>query len=77
MTDSDLTDLLADNPEYRQNEEPNPDPDRRLRKHPNLREFRAAQTQLWKTPDYRLIHRRYSGRLKELNKAYGSIVGSD
>ena len=29
---------------------------------------------LWKTPEYRSVHRRYSGRMQELNRAYGGMA---
>jgi hypothetical protein len=47
-----------------------------LRRHPEYEEFRHAQTRLWKTPEYRTLHRRYCGRMQELQNTYGEI-GSD
>lgn len=77
VTNADLTDLWADNPEYRENEELIHKRTDELRKHPQYEGFRAAQTQLWKSSDYRFVHRLYSSRLNELNKAYGSAAGTD
>jgi hypothetical protein len=37
-----------------------------LRTHPEYEEFQRAQTRLWKTPEYKEIHRRYSGRMQGL-----------
>jgi hypothetical protein len=37
-------------------------------RHHEYEEFQRAQTRLWKTPEYRSVHRRYSGRLQELNR---------
>ena len=39
-----------------------------LRHHPEYEILRRAQIRLWKTPDYREAHRRYMGRLQELQK---------
>ena len=69
----DLTDLLATNAAYRQNEETIRNLTEGLRKHATYEGFRKAQMRLWKTPDYRFVHRRYSGRLQELNQAYGRL----
>jgi hypothetical protein len=77
MTNSDLTELLDENQEYRDNEELIRKRTEQLRKRSDYEEFLAAQTRLWKTPDYRSVHRRYSSRLNELNKAYGSVTGTD
>jgi hypothetical protein len=42
-----------------------------LREHGDYNAFRQAQTRLWKTPEYKEIHRRYSGRMQDLQKMYG------
>jgi hypothetical protein len=76
MSDADVLDLLAANPAYRHNEEIIRKLTGDLRNHPSYDPFRKAQTRLWKTPDYRFVHRRYSGRLQELNKVYSSAAGS-
>jgi hypothetical protein len=43
-----------------------------LRQHPDYDELRRAQVRLWKTPQYRDAHRRYTGRMQELQQHYGS-----
>jgi hypothetical protein len=42
-----------------------------LKAHPQYSLLRRAQTRLWKTPQYRNAHRRYTGRLQELQTLYG------
>jgi hypothetical protein len=42
-----------------------------LKAHPQYNLLRRAQTRLWKTPQYRNAHRRYTGRLQELQTLYG------
>ena len=42
-----------------------------LRKHPEYERLRQAQMRLWKTPEYKEIHRKYSGRVQELHRQYG------
>jgi hypothetical protein len=76
MSGADLVSLHAASAAYRRNEEIIRKLTEELRKHASYDEFRKAQTRLWKTPDYRFVHRRYSGRLQELNKVYGSAAGS-
>jgi hypothetical protein len=76
MTGADLRNLLETSPAYRHNEEAIRKLTDDLRKHASYSDFRKAQTRLWKTPDYRFVHRRYTGRLQELNKMYGSAAGS-
>lgn len=44
-----------------------------LRQHPDYDNFHRAQTRLWKTPDYHSVHRKYSGRLQELNRIFAGI----
>jgi len=43
-----------------------------LRKRADYQTFRNAQMQLWKTPEYKAIHRKYSEAMLELHKTYGS-----
>jgi hypothetical protein len=42
-----------------------------LRSHPQYETLRRAQIRLWKTPQYREIHRKYMGRMQELQQLYG------
>jgi hypothetical protein len=76
MTAPDRVKMLA-NPQYRKCEERIQRLTEDLRKEAHYEQFRTAQTRLWKTPEYRSVHRRYSGRLQELNRVYsGSVSGS-
>jgi hypothetical protein len=43
-----------------------------LRRHPHYPTFKRAQVRLWKTPHYREVHRRYMGRMQELQRLYGT-----
>jgi hypothetical protein len=76
MSGADAIRLNQTSTAYRHNEETIRKLTGDLRKHATYNEFRKAQTRLWKTPDYRFVHRRYSGRLQELNKEYGLTTGS-
>jgi hypothetical protein len=76
LSGADLTNLLETNAPYRQNEATIRKLTEDLRKHTTYEGFRVAQMRLWKTPDYRFVHRGYSGRLQELNQAYGPAAGS-
>lgn len=42
-----------------------------LRAHPRYDILHRAQIRLWKTPQYREIHRKYMGRMQELQRIYG------
>ena len=42
-----------------------------LRSHPQYEMLRRAQIRLWKTPQYREIHRKYMGRMQDLQRMYG------
>jgi hypothetical protein len=69
--------MLAASPQYREFEEKIQRLAAMLRKDPHYDHFRSSQIRLWKTPEYRSVHRRYSGRLNELNRIYsGSLNGS-
>lgn len=41
-----------------------------LRHHPQYEILQRAQMRLWKTPQYRDVHRRYTGRMQELQRVY-------
>jgi hypothetical protein len=43
-----------------------------LRRHREYGVLQRAQVRLWKTPQYREVHRRYTGRMQELQRLYGS-----
>jgi len=42
-----------------------------LRRHPQFSVLQRAQMRLWKTPQYREIHRRYTGKMQDLQRIYG------
>jgi hypothetical protein len=74
MSANEISKMMASTPAYRQQEEKIRRLADELRKSPDYVEFRRAQMRLWKTPEYRSVHRRYSGRLQELNRAYGGVA---
>ena len=78
MSDADLAKLAATNPAYRKHDEKVRRLTEDLRQHREYDDFQRAQTRLWKTPAYRSVHRRYSGRLQELNQIYSgnAVAGS-
>ena len=43
-----------------------------LRQHPDYEALKQAQTRLWKTPEYKEIHRRYADLMQDLQDLYGS-----
>jgi hypothetical protein len=71
ITESQKAELEAADAAYRRHERKIRQLSQALREHPDYDVFRQAQTRLWKTPDYKEIHRRYSGRMQELQKMYG------
>ncbi len=46
-----------------------------LRQHPDYDILRQSQTKVWKLPEYKEMHRRYTGRLQELQAFYGGELG--
>lgn len=66
--------MVTESPQYRECEEKIRRLAAALRSEARYELFRSAQTRLWKTPEYRAIHRRYSGRLYELNRIYGGTL---
>ena len=77
LSPRDTSRLLATNAQYRENEDKIRRLSATLRNNPHYDHFRTSQIRLWKTPEYRSVHRRYSGRLYELNRIYsGSVNGS-
>ena len=73
LSDLDIANIVASNPAYRRHEEKIRQLAQALRKAVQYNEFQRAQMHLWKTPEYRSVHRRYTGRLQELNGIYGGI----
>ena len=71
LTDTQVARMAATNSTYRNQDEQIRRLTETLRKQASYPEFSRAQTRLWKTPAYHDIHRRYSGRLQELNRIYG------
>ena len=72
LSDVELAKMMSANPAYRRQEERVRRLSQDLKGHAEYDDFRRAQTRLWKTPEYRSVHRRYSGRLQELNRVYGT-----
>jgi hypothetical protein len=77
MSANDLTRMLANSPAYRRQEERIRQLTEELRQSAQYDDFRRAQMRLWKTPEYHSVHRRYTGRLQELNRIHsGSAAGA-
>jgi hypothetical protein len=76
LSDADLARLSAGAPAYRKQDEKVRGLTETLRQHAGYNDLQRAQMRLWKTPDYHSVHRRYSGRLQELNRIYGGADGS-
>ena len=66
--------MLATIPEYRRQEEQVHQLAETLRRNPQYAILQRAQIRLWKTPQYRDMHRRYMGRMQDLQKSFGSGV---
>jgi hypothetical protein len=71
MTETEKSNLENADQAYRRHERKIRRLSQALRDHADYDAFRQAQTRLWKTPEYREIHRKYSGRMQELQKTYG------
>jgi hypothetical protein len=77
LSDAELARIAGSSLAYRKQDEKVHQLTAALRQHERYEDFRRAQTRLWKTPEYHSVHRRYSGRLQELNRIYGgSVAGS-
>jgi hypothetical protein len=63
---------LETSAEYRRLDERIRQLDTALTGHLQYSILKRAQARLWKTPQYRDAHRRYTGRLQELQAQYGS-----
>jgi hypothetical protein len=64
--------MAGANAEYRRQCERVRQLSEQLRRHPQYEALRRGQVRLWKTPQYRDAHRRYTGRMQELQLQYGS-----
>jgi hypothetical protein len=73
ITDAEKAELENADSAYRRHERKIRQLSQALREHADHDAFRQAQTRLWKTPEYKEIHRRYSGRMQELQKMYGRL----
>lgn len=62
---------LMGNPEYRKVCDSVRRLTDQLRRHPQFSILQKAQMRLWKTPQYRDIHRRYTGKMQDLQRMYG------
>jgi hypothetical protein len=74
LSDAELARMAATIPAYRKQDETVRRLTEALRQHEQYEDFHRAQTRLWKTPEYHSVHRRYSGRLQELNRVYGGTA---
>lgn len=72
LSEEDNAEILSASPEYRSRCERVRQLGEALRRHPEYEALRRAQVRLWKTPQYREVHRRYTGRMQELQLQYGS-----
>ena len=75
LSDQDNAAMLSSNPEYRKQCDRIRTLTEALRRHPDYEMLRRAQIRLWKTPQYREVHRRYMGRMQELQRLYGTAAG--
>ena len=72
VSESENAEMLSKLPEYRRQSEQLKQMTDALRSHPQYGILRKAQLRLWKTPHYREIHRKYMGRMQELQQVYGT-----
>lgn len=71
VSQSENSEMLSKLPEYRKETDRIRQMTDALRSHPQYEMLRRAQIRLWKTPQYREIHRKYMGRMQELQRVYG------
>jgi hypothetical protein len=76
LTEGEKSELESTDAAYRRQERKIRQLGEQLRQHADYDAFRHAQTRLWKTPEYKEIHRKYSGRMQELQKLSGSGLGA-
>jgi hypothetical protein len=77
VSDRENAEMMGTNPEYRASCERMRRMSAALRSHRDYDSLRRAQIRLWKTPQYRDVHRRYTGRMQELQLQYGSGSAAD
>lgn len=65
--------MRSTSPEYRRQQDRIRQLNQTLQRHPQAEILRRAQMRLWKTPQYREIHRRYTGKMQELQNHYGTL----
>jgi hypothetical protein len=70
VSDSENAEMLSKLPEYRKELDRIKQLSEALRAHPQYDDLRRAQVRLWKTPQYREIHRKYMGKMQELQQLY-------
>ena len=75
LSDQENAAMLSSIPEYRKKCDRIRALTEALRRHPAYETLRRAQIRLWKTPQYREVHRRYMGRMQELQRLYGTGAG--
>jgi hypothetical protein len=73
FTNREKTQLESSDAAYRRQERKIRQLSKTLREHGDYQAFRHAQTRLWKTPEYKEIHRKYSGRMQDLQRMYGGL----
>jgi hypothetical protein len=74
VSEAEHSDMLAKLPEYRHETERIRHMTDALHSHPQYDTLRRTLIRLWKAPQYREIHRKYMGRMQELQRLYS---GSD
>ena len=77
VSDEENAGMMNTNAEYRASSERIRRLGQALRGHRDYELLRRAQIRLWKTPQYREVHRRYTGRMQELQLQYGSGSAAD
>jgi hypothetical protein len=77
VSEEDDREILSSSPDYRKQYDRVRQLGEALRRHPQYEILRRAQVRLWKTPQYRDAHRRYTGRMQELQQNYGSGATGD
>ena len=72
VSEQDHNAMLGAAPDYRKHCDRIKQLTEALRRHPHYETLKRAQVRLWKTPQYREVHRRYMGRMQELQRLYGT-----
>ena len=71
VSEAENSEMMSKVPDYRKQSDRIREMTDALRTHPQYEMLRRAQIRLWKTPQYREIHRKYMGRMQELQRMYG------